>query len=145
MKKYLLFFFLFMLEKPVIGQIDTIKISKITFISVKETLENENRTKDTILNLYRLDNEHKTLVQKFYLYKDEGGDCNNLFWNIGKITIKNHKLIFLTHHLQKRHDPIPAARREIYQISKTGDLKLLSDKYQKQDDKNWYKTDDKGE
>ena len=31
------------------------------------------------------------------------------------------------------------------QISKTGDLKLLSDKYQKQDDKNWYKTDDKGE
>lgn len=38
MKKYFLFLFLFMLEKAVIGQINTTKISKIRFISVKQVL-----------------------------------------------------------------------------------------------------------
>jgi hypothetical protein len=145
MRKHLLFFVLLLFGQFAIGQIDTIKISGTKLISTRQILSNENKTKDTVLYLYRLDNRQIKLVKKFYLYKDEGGDCNNLFWNIGTMTTQNDSLIFLTRYLQKGHDPIPVIRKRIYQVAKSGELKLLFDKYKKRKDKEWRKVDYEGE
>jgi hypothetical protein len=145
MRKYLLFFVFLLFGQFAIGQIDTIKISGTKLISTRQILSNENKTKDTILYLYRLENRQRKLVKKFYLYKDEGGDCNNLFWNIGTITTQNDSLIFLTRYLQKGHDPIPVIRKRIYHVAKSGELKLLFDKYKKRNDKVWRKVDYEGE
>ena len=131
MRKYLFFFVFLLFGEFAIGQIDTIKISGTKLISTRQKLSNENKTRDTVLNLYRLENRQRKLVKKFYLYKDEGGDCNNLFWNIGTITTQNNSLIFLTRYLQKGHDPIPVLRKRIYQVAKSGELKLLFDKFKK--------------
>ena len=118
MRKHLLFFVLLLFGQFAIGQIDTIKISGTKFISTRQILSNENKTKDTVLYLYRLDNRQRKLVKKFYLYKDEGEDCNNLFWNIGTMTTQNDSLIFLTRYLQKGHDPIPVIRKEFTKLLK---------------------------
>lgn len=137
MNKYLLFYVFFLYGQFVFGQIDTLKIGETKLITTRQILTNEWETKDTILCFYRLENEQQKLVKKFYLYKDEGGDCNNLFWNIGTIAIQNDSLILWTHYLQKKQDPIPILRKRIYQVSKSGELKLLFDKYKERHSDEW--------
>lgn len=145
MKTYIFLFTFITLGQFAIGQVDSIKIGNTQFVSARQVISNENKTKDTVLNLYRLENGQRKFVKKFYLHKDEEGDCNNLFWNKGTLTVQNDSLIFLTHYLQKRHDPIPEFRKRIYIVTKTGQLKLLFDKYKKKNDKVWRKVDYEGE
>ena len=145
MRAYILFLTFIVLVQFANGQVDTINIDNIKLVSARQVVLNENKTKDTILNLYRLENGQRKLAKKFYLHKDEEGDCNNLFWNKGAMTIQNDSIIFLTHYLQKGQDPIPEFRKRIYAVTKTGHLRLLYDKYKKKNDKVWKKVDYKGE
>ena len=145
MKIFVLFFLLLLSSLFAVGQVNVIKINGTKLISVRQILGNEHQTKDTLVNLYRIENKQRKLVHTFYLYKDEGGDCNNLFWNVGTMTIQNDNLIFLTNYLQKLHDPIPALRKRIYQVSKKGELTLIFDKYKRKDDQEWQMIDYNGE
>ena len=145
MKIFVLFFLLLLSSLFAVGQVNVIKINGTKLIYVRQILGNEHQTKDTLVNLYRIENKQRKLVHTFYLYKDEGGDCNNLFWNVSTMTIQNDNLVFLTNYLQKLHDPIPALRKRIYQVSKKGELTLIFDKYKRKDDQEWQMIDYNGE
>ena len=113
-----------------IGQTLEFSIHDHHFVVLSTIVKNEWNTKDTLQELYRVENNCKKLLLKFYPYKDEGSDCNNFFWNKEKMTIKNDSLIFITHYFQKtKLDPIPEWRKQIYIVKPNGKLTLLYDKY----------------
>ena len=140
MKYFLTLIALFFDTTISFGQNDTIKINSTKFILDRQIEKNDYKTIDTLLKIYRIENGTAKYLLKHYLYKDDGGDCNNLYWNIGTVQIQNDSLIFLTHYLQQRRDPIPEWRKQIYKVSKTGQLKLVFDKFKKYKDETWKKT-----
>ena len=83
-----------------------------------EVVDNEWETKDTINTLIRIENGKLQPILKYYIYKDEGGDCNNLFWDKETMVLDGDSLIFTTHYFQKTGiDPIPEWRKQIYQVN----------------------------
>ena len=71
-------------------------------------------------------------------FKDNGGDCNNLFWLKESFEINADTIIFTTDYLQKTGiDPIPQERKQIYIVEADGKLKLIYDKYRLIDSNEW--------
>ena len=130
----LLFYFL---SYSVIGQ-EEIVVNGFHFQTDSEVIENEWQTKDTVKKLYRLEEGKLIYVLSFYPYKDEGGDCNNLFWNKESLKVEGNHFVFLTHYFQKTGlDPIPEFREQIYEVDKFGKLKMTSEKYKYYNSKEW--------
>lgn len=131
------------LHKAAFSQADTIVVNNIKFISIESTKPSAIKgIKDTLLKLYRIeDGKRKYLLTHNLSFKD--ADCNNIFTDVGTITIAKDSIIFLTHYLQskkKNPDPIPEWRKQIYKVSETGKLTLVYDKSRKKDGY-WIKTD----
>jgi hypothetical protein len=99
------------------------------FITKKQIVKNEWGNKDTLLRLYRVENGKEQFVLKHYLYKNEGGDCNNIFWNSGTMKREGDQMVFITHFRQKGNDPIPQQEKQIYKVAPNGHLKLSYHKY----------------
>jgi len=130
---------LFVLIKStsIFGQTDTIKVNNTLFLIQSKVIPNEWGTSDSINLLYRL-NDKKKYVLSYYTYKDQGGDCNNLFWNTETMTIQENSLTFNTHYFQKTGlDPIPEFRKQIYIVDSLGKLTLTYNKYKYYEQTKW--------
>jgi WD40 repeat protein len=130
------------LQKTAFSHVDTLVINNIKFISIKSTATSAVGSKDTLLKLYRLEGgKKKYLLTHNLFFKD--ADCDNVFTDVGSISVNKDSIIFLTHYLQskkKRPDPIPEWRKQIYRVSGTGKLSLIYDKSKKKGEA-WVKTD----
>lgn len=122
----------------VFGQVEIFSAQHHRFFVKTEVRKNEWDTKDTVNLLYRVESDEEKYLLKFYSYKDEGGDCNNLFWNTEVLTIKDDSLIFeTTYHQKTGIDPIPEKRKQVYKVSENGILTLIFDKYKFEGKENW--------
>ncbi len=121
---------LIFLSSHTYGQKKSFAINGHQFIFLSKKVKNEWGSFDKIRTLYRIYKNTKKNVLKYYEYQDEGGDCNNLFWNRGRYEIRNDSIIVITHYFQKTGaDPIPEWRKQIYRVNRKGDLVVLYDKY----------------
>ena len=80
---------------------DIITISDITFRRSAEIVSNDWGTKDTLQFLITMKEGKPETILTYYSYKDEGADCNNVFWTVETITVQNDSLILSSHYLQK--------------------------------------------
>jgi hypothetical protein len=62
---------------------------------------------------------------KHYTYQ-YGGDCNNIYKDIGTVEIRTDSLVLQTHFTQKAHAPIPEWEKKIYTVKQSGKIVLLS-------------------
>jgi len=128
---------LIFISGPAFGQIEKISVKNHKFIIKTKIIKNEWETFDTIKIVYSMNKKTMALL-KYFAYKDEGGDCNNLFWNKGSIETKNDSLILNTYYFQKIGiDPIPEWRKLIYKIDATGKVRLIYDKYRYYNSTEW--------
>lgn len=112
------------------AQKEKFTINNHEFSISAEVVDNEWDTKDTINRLYRIENGELRPILKYYIYKDGGGDCNNLFWDKETMNVNGDSLIFTTHYFQETGiDPIPEWRKQIYQVNSEGELILIYDRY----------------
>lgn len=112
------------------AQTKNFKINDQHFVIVPGQEKNEWNTKDQVRDVYRVEGKQRIKLLRYYIYKDEGGDCNNLFWNKERLTIQHDSLVLLTHYFQKTGlDPIPEWRKQIFVVQPNGELQLLYDKY----------------
>ena|SRR5687768_5130958 len=109
--------------------VDTLVVNNTIFIAIQKTATNEfiPQTPDTLVYFYRLENGQNTYLLKHYTYKFTA-DCNNEFEDIGTYQVKGDSIIFNTEYTQKRNDPIPLSRQQIYVVKSTGKLILVSDR-----------------
>jgi len=121
----ILFFLCFVMF--ISAQTDTLTINGQQFLKVKRTENSEYNKKDTILLIYRLENNKKKYLLKHYLYR-WSADCNNVFKDIGTMQVKGDSIVFETKHKQKGNDPIPTKSKQIYRVDTAGKLKLIYDK-----------------
>jgi hypothetical protein len=120
------------------AQTEKCVINNHTFEIRTEVVKNEWETQDTVRTLYRLEEGNAMELLKFYAYKDDGGDCNNLFWNKESMRIEGNQLIFTTHYYQKTGiDPIHEWRKQIYKVNTEGKLILTFDKYRYYHSSEW--------
>jgi hypothetical protein len=136
MKKYItiILFTFFYLNTQ--AQQKSFVIKNYTFATKEKMVKNEWKTKDKIEEIYLVKKGIKTNVLEYYKYKDEGGDCNNLFWEKGSMQVKHDSIIILTHYFQKTNlDPLPEWNKKIYKINEKGKFTLIFDKV-----KYYYKT-----
>jgi hypothetical protein len=140
MKLILIFIFLLLFQNVAFSQADTQVVNKTKFVSIKTTKLNELGTKDTLLRLYRIEDGKRKYLLTHYLFSKEA-DSNNIFTDLGSMTIKEDSIIFVKHYLQTKEnrDPIPEWRKQVYKVSKTGKLILVYDKNKKRDSE-WINT-----
>ena len=127
MKHFLFFLLLFAFTKNTIAQKDTLIINGIKFLTIKQAVSTNYTPKDTLLKFYRIENGKRIFLLNHFVHRF-GADDNNYFEDISTIQIKENKIIFKTHYLQKGNDPIPQWRKRIYKVKDDGKLLLLSDK-----------------
>ncbi|MEO9533863.1 MAG: hypothetical protein ABJG68_02615 [Crocinitomicaceae bacterium] len=121
-----------------LGQTTTYEVNGNQFMARTSIVENEWGTKDTINKFYRIEDGQTIFLLDFYVFKDGGGDCNNLFWEREYIQFDEDKIIFRTAYFQKTNmDPIPTERKQIYSVNAAGQLTLIFDKYRYRNDKTW--------
>lgn len=95
-------------------------------------------THDILLKLYRMKKGKPEYLCQHYLYKNEGGDCNNLFWDIGTYKISGDTIRFISRHCQKTgFDPITEWEQKIYTIDAKGKLILVGEQYKKEGSETW--------
>lgn len=141
MKVIVFFAGLFFLPGLLFSQEQEFVVNNTLFVITADSVKNEWESYDKIKKLYRKEKRKMVYLLSFYSYKDEGGDCNNLFWNEETLTIQNDSLVFLTHYLQKTGiDPIPEWRKQVYVVNREGRLNLVYDhqKYYRQEE--WVQT-----
>ena len=109
------------------SQTDTLVINGTKFLRVIKTEKNQYHKRDTILLLYRLENQSKKYLLKHYLYS-WSADCNNEFTDVGTMHVNNDSITFITIHKQKGNDPIPKKTKQIYRVDTSGKLKLIFNK-----------------
>ncbi|MFT6983485.1 MAG: hypothetical protein ACJAUD_002263 [Crocinitomicaceae bacterium] len=127
-----------LLVKSAQGQTESICVNDFEFEIKTDIAANEWGTFDTINRLYRIENVKETYLLKYYTFKDNGGDCNNLFWYKEQLEIENDRLIFSTNYFQLTNiDPIPVERKQIYQVQNTGEVLSVFDKYRYRDRSEW--------
>jgi hypothetical protein len=117
----------FLFAQIAFAQTDTISVNGNKFFTTTHIEKNEYGQTDTLLKIFRMENGRPKYVLSHYSYL-HGFDCNNEYWDIGTIEVKEDKLIFHSRYIQKGFDPIPTSRKQIYQVNKYGRLILLSDK-----------------
>lgn len=138
MLKFIFLILITVVSNNSFGQTRTFWVKGHHFLISTELRKNEWDTKDTVSLLYRVEDEQEKYLLKYFNYKDEGGDCNNLFWNTEVLTIKNDSLIFeITYHQKTGIDPIPEKRKQIYKVNENGTLTLIFDKYKDKGKENW--------
>jgi hypothetical protein len=125
--KLLSVLFFLCLVKFASSQTDTLTINGVKFLRLVKIEKSEYDTKDTVLFLYRLENQTKKYLLKHYLYR-KGYDCNNDFTDIGTMQVKSDSIVFETNYKQKGNDPIPTKSKQIYRVDALGKLKLIYDK-----------------
>lgn len=135
--KALLLFFIMISSISVFGQTQTFKISNQTFIIKNKKVSNEWKTKDDVRSLYIKENGKEKLVVTYYAYKDEGGDCNNLFWDKEWLKAKGNTIVITTHHFQKRSDPITEWEKKTFTVSKNGEVELTEHLFKKHRSTEW--------
>ena len=120
------------------GQTEGICVNDYDFEIKTEVVSNEWNTFDSINRLYRIEDGKETYLLKYYMFKDNGGDCNNLFWYKEQLEIKNDRFIFTTDYFQLTNmNPIPLERKQIYLVQSTGKVVSIFDKYRCQDNSEW--------
>ena len=112
-------------------------IYRYSFIVKANRIANEWKTKDDVRNLYIKESGREKLVITYYAYKDEGGDCNNVFWDEGKMKVEKNKIIITTHHFQKRLDPITEWEKKTFTVSKNGEVELTEHLFKKYGQHEW--------
>ena len=123
-----LFFLLLLSQTP--DPVEQFTINGFDFVVEKTVVDNEWNTQDTLKKLYLKEDSSKVYLLKFYTYKDNGADCNNVFWQKESYEIRENQIIFNTRYYQKTGiDPIPEKRKQIYQVTSEGKLILVYDKY----------------
>ncbi len=117
---------------------DTIIVNGSKFVTKKKAVSNDFDGKDTAVLFYRIqDGKPKYLLRHFtYRYS---GDCNNDFTDVGTYKIDGDSIIFMTEYLQKRSDPIPVRRRQVYLVEPSGKVIPFSDRELDRNGK-WTKT-----
>lgn len=97
-----------------------------------------SRAQDTLLKFYRIEAGEPIYVHQHYQFKDEGGDCNNQFRDIGSYTISGDTICFTTHHCQKTGlDPITEWEQQVYLVDPKGKLVLIREQYKEKGGKTW--------
>ncbi|MGV6862502.1 MAG: hypothetical protein ACWA41_12075 [Putridiphycobacter sp.] len=105
-----------------------------------EVVQNEWNTQDTLQKIYRMGGSAKVYQITYYKYKDEGGDCNNLFWQTSTIQVKADSLIILTHFHQKTGiDPIPEWQKQIFVMNAAGQLTQVYSRFKYYHQNEWVK------
>ncbi len=138
MLKFIFSILLVVVSNVLFGQTRTFWVKGHHFLISTEPIKNEWDTQDMVSLLYRVEDGQEKYLLKYFNYKDEGGDCNNLFWNTEVLTIKNDSLIFeTTYHQKTGIDPIPEKRKQIYKVNENGTLTLIFDKYKDKGKENW--------
>jgi hypothetical protein len=127
------------------GQNDTVIINGIKFLTVTKSVLNEYDGKDTVMEIYRIQNRVSKYLLKHYLYR-YGADCNNEFTDKGAYAIQHDSLIFITKYFQKTGlDPIPKKRKQIYKVRIDGKLIKIYDKQQEAVTNKWTDTENRDE
>ncbi len=130
--------FFFAATCVVSGQSKTFKVEAQTFVTQTKNIDNEWNTKDEIKELYILKNGKPRYVLAYYPYKDDGGDCNNLFWTKEWLTVKANTIVVTTRHYQKTgRDPITEWEKKIFMVSKNGEVALKEQFYKKYGSTQW--------
>jgi len=138
MKKLFYILILFLGSMHCHAQEEQLSINNHQFSIVTEIVDNEWATKDTINTLFRIENGERHRILKYAIYQDEGGDCNNLFWNKETMEVQSDRVLFTTHYFQKNGiDPIPEWRHQIYQVNSAGEFILIYDKYKYYNSTEW--------
>lgn len=120
-------FLLLLISCSTYSQNKTLDVNNQKFSIETRIIDNEWNTQDTLKSLMRKSDGKEVLL--FYTYKDNGGDCNNLFWTKETLTVEGNKIIVLTHYFQKTGiDPIPEWRKRIFKVEKEGTLIAEYDK-----------------
>lgn len=116
---------------PVCSQAQSnFKIGKNQYRIESKKIANEWNTKDELKELYLVNKGRKEKVLSYYAYKDEGGDCNNLFWNRATINVMSDSLIITVQHFQKTGlDPITQWEQITYRIKADGKAKVIAHLY----------------
>lgn len=136
--KICLLFFITCSSCLIFGQTKTFKVSNQTFIIKNKKVNNEWETRDEVRNLYIKDNRIEKHVLTYYAYKDEGGDCNNLFWDKEWLKVKGSNIIITTHHFQKTGiDPITEWERKMFAVRKNGEVELTEHLFKKYGSNEW--------
>lgn len=119
------FLFILCFSKISFAQQKTFIINGISFITTRHAEKNDYNSKDYYINIYNIVKGKKIFLFKHYTYQ-YGGDCNNIFKDIGTVEIKKDSLILKTHFTQKGHDPIPEWENKIYLVKRNGKIVFLS-------------------
>jgi hypothetical protein len=120
------------------GQTDWFEVNEHRFVTKTTMHSNEWGTKDTLNKLYRIEAGKEVHVLDYYVYRDGGGDCNNLFWNREYIQLQGDSITCRTAYFQKTNmDPIPTERKQIYLVNNEGKFNLIFDKYRYRDNTTW--------
>lgn len=120
------------------AQTEQFKIYDHTFIIKTKKVNNEWETKDDVRELYIKENGAEKLVLTYFAYKDEGGDCNNLFWDKEWLNVKGNTIIVTTHHFQKTGlDPITEWEKRTFTVSKNGKVELTEHLLKKYGSTEW--------
>jgi len=136
--KQLLLFTLLIGVQISFGQTEEITVNSHRFIIKTRAVKNVWETTDTVKYLYRIENDKEVYLLKYYPYKDDGGDCNNEYWDREYLFIQNDSLVFRTHHFQKTGiDPIPVESKKIYRVRDDGKVILIFDKWKYDGDRTW--------
>lgn len=124
------------------GQNQEFEVNNANFVIESTIQKNEWDTKDSLNKLYRIEGQKKIHVLDYYVFKDEGGDCNNLFWEREYLQLAGDSIIFRTAYFQKTNmDPIPTERKQIYRVDDSGKLELVFDKYRYRHSNEWVDLD----
>lgn len=106
------------------------KIGKNQYRIESKRIANDWNTKDELKEPYLVNKSKKEKVLSYYAYKDEGGDCNNLFWNKAMLKIKSDTLIIKVQHFQKTGlDPITEWEKITYRINADGKAEVIAHLY----------------
>lgn len=123
-----------------------LKIGPHQYRIERKKVANEWNTKDEIKTVFLIRKGTKEKILSYYAYKDEGGDCNNLFWNKASIKVRSDTLIVTVHHFQKTGiDPITEWERISYRINSSGKPLMVEHLYKKfgsdewKQEEEWYK------
>lgn len=108
------------------AQNDTLVVNSNTYLMLTQIIKNDFGSKDTVVRVYRIENDVRKFLLTHYLYRYET-DCNNEFKDIGTIEFKDSFAIFETKFLQKGSDLIPKKQKQVYKFQENGKLTLLSD------------------
>jgi len=120
------------------AQTKKFKIRNTSFIIKSETVSNEWESKDEVRHLLIRKNGSEKLVLTYFAYKDEGGDCNNLFWYKEWLKVKDKKNILYRHYFQKTGlDPITEWEKKTFTINKNDELELTEHLFKKIGSNEW--------